>query len=133
MGAAWVQKIILGVSEWGKKNDDWGSIPSKGRCFSVPHHIQAISGAHPVSYPLGTPCYLPGGRMSEHKPGQLPQSSGKMKKAWNCFCIIPYILWHCAKLSKGQPTFINEYVELASGSVEYVFGLCIIHQHSVFR
>jgi len=78
------------------QHDDWGSIPSKGRCFSVPHHIQAISGAHPVSYALDTTCYLPGGRMSEHKPGQLPQSSGKMKKAWSCFCIIPYILWHCA-------------------------------------
>ena len=78
------------------QHDEWGSIPSKGRCFSVSHHIQAISGAHPISYPLDTMCYLPGDRMSEHKPGQLRQSSGKMKKAWSCFCIIPYILWHCA-------------------------------------
>lgn len=37
-------------------HDDWGSIPSKGRCFSVPHHIQATSGAYPVIH--WVPCVI---------------------------------------------------------------------------
>jgi hypothetical protein len=42
--------------------DSRGSIPGRGRDTSLPHGVQACSGAHPASYPSGT-----GGSYSEGK------------------------------------------------------------------
>jgi hypothetical protein len=43
----------------GYKLDAWGLIPSKGKRFSLLHHIQTNSGAHPASYPIGTRDFSP--------------------------------------------------------------------------
>jgi len=41
--------------------DDWGSIPERGRNFSVRQSVKTISGAHPASYPMGNEGrFLPG-------------------------------------------------------------------------
>lgn len=34
--------------------DDWGSVPDRGRGFSLCHHIQMSSGAHPASCLMDT-------------------------------------------------------------------------------
>jgi hypothetical protein len=39
--------------ETGYRLDGWGSIPGRARDFSPLHSVQTVSGAHPVSYPLG--------------------------------------------------------------------------------
>jgi hypothetical protein len=38
----------------GYKLNTWGPIPTKGNRFSLLHHVQTSSGAHPASYPMGT-------------------------------------------------------------------------------
>jgi hypothetical protein len=40
--------------------DDRGSIPGRGKTFSLLHSIQPGSGAHPSSYPMGKRGNFPG-------------------------------------------------------------------------
>jgi hypothetical protein len=40
--------------------DERGSIPGRGRNFSLLHRIQTGSGVHTVSYPMGTGYYFLG-------------------------------------------------------------------------
>jgi hypothetical protein len=58
-------KSRVGVAEsvylLGYGLDDRGSILGKDRNFSFRHRIQAVSGAHPVSYPRGTGDSFAGG------------------------------------------------------------------------
>jgi hypothetical protein len=45
--------------------DDWGSgvqFPAGAGNFSLHHHVQNGSGAHPASYPMGTKGSFPGGK-----------------------------------------------------------------------
>jgi hypothetical protein len=45
--------------------DYWGSrvrFPAGAGNFSLHHRVQNGSGAHPVSYPMGTRSSLPGGK-----------------------------------------------------------------------
>jgi hypothetical protein len=45
--------------------DNWGSrvrFPVGAGNFSLHHHVQNSSGAHPVSYPMGTRGSFPGGK-----------------------------------------------------------------------
>jgi hypothetical protein len=45
--------------------DDWGSrvrFPAGAGNFSLHHRVQNGSGAHPVSYPMGTRGSFPGGK-----------------------------------------------------------------------
>jgi hypothetical protein len=38
--------------------DDWGSIPGRGKDFSLCHRVQTGSGTHPASYQMGTVCFF---------------------------------------------------------------------------
>jgi hypothetical protein len=42
--------------------DSRGSIPGRGKRFSLLHSVQTGSGAHPASYPMGTAGDFPGGK-----------------------------------------------------------------------
>jgi len=44
--------------------DNQGSIPGRGWDFSLHHHIQTGSRAHPASYPMGTRVSFPGGKVA---------------------------------------------------------------------
>jgi hypothetical protein len=51
----------------GYRLDDWGSriqfLEGVGN-FSLHHHVQNGSGAHPASYPKGTRGFFPGGKVA---------------------------------------------------------------------
>jgi hypothetical protein len=56
----------MGIKERKKRRncfDDLGYIPGRGKRFSLFHSIQTASGAHPVSYPVGTGDSFPRGKM----------------------------------------------------------------------
>jgi hypothetical protein len=38
--------------------------PAKAGNFSLHHRVQTGSGAHPASYPMGTGCSFPGGKVA---------------------------------------------------------------------
>jgi hypothetical protein len=47
--------------------DDQVSKTRSGRDLSLSHHVQIVSGAHPVSYPMSTGDYFPmGGTTGAH-------------------------------------------------------------------
>jgi hypothetical protein len=54
--------------------DDRGSIPDRGDdvIFSLHHHVQTDSGAHPASYPVGTGTLTPG-READHSRHLMPK------------------------------------------------------------
>jgi hypothetical protein len=61
--------------------DDRGSIPGRGRDFSVRHGVQTSSGAHPISCLMGAGVTFPGrkaaGRETDHS------SSAEIKNVWS--------------------------------------------------
>jgi hypothetical protein len=51
----------------GYRLDNWGSrvqFPVVGGNFSLHHHVQNGSGAHPASYPMGIRDSFPGGKVA---------------------------------------------------------------------
>jgi hypothetical protein len=47
--------VAQSIQRLGYGPDDWGSIPGRGNDgFLSRHCVQAISGVHPPSYPIGT-------------------------------------------------------------------------------
>jgi hypothetical protein len=44
----------------GYELDGSGSIPCRGRDFSLLHSVQTGSGVHPASYTMGTGVFFPG-------------------------------------------------------------------------
>jgi hypothetical protein len=63
---------------------DRGSI--SGRCsggiFSLRHHVQTGSGAHPASYPAGTRGFFPAMKRPGRETDHSPPSSTEVKNAW---------------------------------------------------
>jgi hypothetical protein len=63
--------------------DDWGSrvqfLAGAGN-FSLHHHVQNSSGAHPVSYPVGTRGSFPGGKAAGCEADHSPPSSAEVKE-----------------------------------------------------
>jgi hypothetical protein len=57
------RKISVGIAK-GYELDSRGSIPSKGRDFSLFHSVQTGSGAHPASYIMDTGGCFVGGKMA---------------------------------------------------------------------
>jgi hypothetical protein len=51
--------------ETGDGLDDRSSILDSGQDFSLRHHVETSSGAHPASYPTGTGCSLFEGKAAE--------------------------------------------------------------------
>jgi len=57
--------IALGSIALGYGLDSWGSrveFPARAGNFSLHHHVQNGSRAHPASYPMGTRGSFPGGK-----------------------------------------------------------------------
>jgi hypothetical protein len=44
----------------GYELESWGSIPGRGKRFSLLHSVQTGSGIHPASYSMGTGALSPG-------------------------------------------------------------------------
>jgi hypothetical protein len=80
--------------------DDLCSNPSKGRDFSVRHHVQTGSGTHPASCLMCSGVSFPTLKRPERGIYHSPQSSVVVKSAWNCTPIPPYVstVW---RLSAG--------------------------------
>jgi hypothetical protein len=69
-GPGWIQMSrdsSVGIA-LGYGLDDWGSrvrFPAGAGNFSHHHRVQNGSGVHPASYPMGTGCFFPGGKVAE--------------------------------------------------------------------
>jgi hypothetical protein len=57
----------------------------------VHYRVQAGSGAHPLSYPVGTESSFLGVKGYGHEAGHSPPSSAKFKNAWSYTSIPPYV------------------------------------------
>jgi hypothetical protein len=79
--------------------------------FSLQHHVQTGSGAHPASYPIGGRSYFPGVRRARREADNSPPSSAEVKNAWR-YTSTPPICLHCVVLVKHKDNFtfyINYY------------------------
>jgi hypothetical protein len=56
--------------------------PAGARDFSLLHSDHNASGAHPVSYPVGTRRFFPGVKRLEHETDHSPPSSAEIKNGW---------------------------------------------------
>jgi hypothetical protein len=57
--------------------------------FSLHHHIQTISGAHPASYSIGTgsPSRV---KQLGHEADHSPPFRAKVKNVWSCTSTLPF-------------------------------------------
>jgi hypothetical protein len=58
--------------------DGWGLIPGRGRIFLF--RMQTNSGAHPISYPMGTGGCFPGSKEEGHEADHSSPSSTNCRK-----------------------------------------------------
>jgi hypothetical protein len=65
------------VTGWTAEN--WGSIPCRGRDFSLLHIVHTGSGAHPASYAVGTKALSPGVKRQGLEADHLCISSAEVK------------------------------------------------------
>jgi hypothetical protein len=72
--------------------------PAGAGNFSLHHRSQNGSGAHPISYPMGTGVSFPGGKVAGHEADHSPPSSADVKNAWSYTSTHPIRL-HDAVLS----------------------------------
>jgi hypothetical protein len=81
--------------------DDRGSrvrFPVGDGNFSLHHHVQNGSRAHPASYPMDTRGSFPGVEWPGHEADHSPPSSAKVKNAWS-YTSTPPIRLHGVVLS----------------------------------
>jgi hypothetical protein len=64
---------------------DWGSNPDRAGNFSLQHHVQTGSGAHPPFYPLGTRGSFPGVKQLGSEADHSPPSSAKVKECMELY------------------------------------------------
>jgi hypothetical protein len=69
--------------------------------FSLHHHDQNGSGAHPASYPMGTRGPFPGGKAAGAWADHLPPSGTEVKNTWSYTSTSPISL-HGVVLSYAQ-------------------------------
>jgi hypothetical protein len=70
--------------------------------FSLRHHIQTGSGAHPASYPMGiTGALTPGVKRPECEANHSSPSSAEVKNTWSSTATLPIRL-HCVVLGEAQ-------------------------------
>jgi len=55
--------------------------------YSLHHHVQNVSGAHPASYPTGARRSFPGVKPSEREADHSPPSSAGVMNVWHCTSI----------------------------------------------
>jgi hypothetical protein len=58
-------------------------VPAGAGNFPLHHHVQTGSGAHPVSYPMGTRGSFPVGERPRREADHAPPSSVEVKNAWS--------------------------------------------------
>jgi hypothetical protein len=98
--------------------------------FSLHHHIQNSSGAHPASFPVGTRVLSLGikrlGREADHSP----PSSAKVKECVELYFHSPNMpSWHGAQLKKHRDNFtFYLYFSLMYSHVGKIHGVT----HKVF-
>jgi len=66
--------------------------------FTLHHHVQTGSGAHPPSYPVDTGVHSPGVKWPQHESDHLPASSAEAKNVWS-YTSTPMICLHGMVLS----------------------------------
>jgi hypothetical protein len=67
--------------------------------FSLRHHIQAGSGAHPAFFPMGTGGFVPGLKRPGCEADQLPPSSAEVKNVSSYNSTLQYVFmaWRSVK------------------------------------
>jgi hypothetical protein len=71
--------------------------PAGARNFSLQHHVQTASGAHPASYPMGTRALSLGVKWSGCEAEHSPPSSAKFKECVELYVHSPNMSsWHGA-------------------------------------
>jgi hypothetical protein len=75
-------------------------VPAGARNFSLRHRVQNGSGAHPVSYPMGTRCSFLGIKRPRHEVDHSPTSSAEVMNAWSYISTPPYA-W-CSVKAQGE-------------------------------
>jgi hypothetical protein len=65
------------------------------------HVVQTVSGAHPVSYPMGAGASFTGGKAAGREADKSPPTSTEVKKTWIYTSTSPYFImaWCLIKLS----------------------------------
>jgi hypothetical protein len=71
--------------------------------FSLHHHVQNSSGAHPASYPMGTRALFLGVKQLGCEADHSPPSSAEVKNVWSCTSTPQYafMAWCSVKKSTG--------------------------------
>jgi hypothetical protein len=97
--------------------DDRGTILGKGKGFYIRPRIQIGSGAHPVSYPVGTGALSPGEHRPGHEADQSPPPSTEIKKEWSYTSTTPYVFmaW-CLAITRDNFTFTIVYFTTLSAA-----------------
>jgi len=57
----WLSKYLNQAMGWTTT----ARFPTGARNLSLHHHVQTVSGAHPISYPKGTEGFFPGRKVAE--------------------------------------------------------------------
>jgi hypothetical protein len=68
----------------------WARFPTGARNFSLRHHVQTDSRAHPAYYPMGTGVSL-GVKLPGREANYSPPSSAEVKNAWSYTSTPPYV------------------------------------------
>jgi hypothetical protein len=72
-------------------------VPAGTGNFSLRHHVQTGSGAHPASYPVGTGGCFPGANRPVHEADHSPPSSAEVKECVELYLRSPNTSsWHGA-------------------------------------
>jgi hypothetical protein len=97
--------ISVGIAT-GYELDDWMigvRFPAWAGKFSLHHHVQTVSGAHPTSYPMSTWAFSLGVKWPGRKADYSPPSSAEAKNAWSYASTPQYVfmVW-CSVKAQGQ-------------------------------
>jgi hypothetical protein len=96
-----------GIAQWCSTQPQggwWGvQVPEGAGNFSLHHHFQTSSGAHPASCPVGIRGPLPGERLPRRETDDSPPSSVKVRNAWSYTSTPQYasMAW-CSVEAQGQ-------------------------------
>jgi hypothetical protein len=76
-----------------------GLIPGRDRDFSLHHHVQTCSGAHPASYPMGTGGSYTRVNVAKHEADQSPLSSAEVKNtcSYTSTSLYIFMVWCLVK------------------------------------
>jgi hypothetical protein len=95
----------------GYELGDRGSIPVRGRNFSLRHRFQTCPSAHPASYPFSTRGSYPGGKEAGSESDHSTPPSAEDRNAWKYTSTPPYVFmaW-CLIKHRDDCTFTLYYL-----------------------